>query len=256
MASSKFFVLVLLAFVIFIGFSGFDQVHGHKAQIIGDYKLDVGWKNEPPIANEPNAVEIEITIASDFDKQRSDVVSFESDTPASAKDITGLADKLEVYVRIGSTEKYLLALIEDDTIPGLYYGEYTPQESGKTRIEIYGKIQDHDFEATFNPEKVTENPNPVNQPVVIPNWIQMIAKWWSEGAISDSEFVLSVQYLFKNNILNVPITYQESDSSTGNSTHIPSWVKINAGWWADGLISDDDFINGVQYMVTNGIILL
>ena len=133
MASPRFFIFALLAFVIFIGFSGFDQVHGHKAQIIGDYKLDVGWKNEPPIANDPNAVEIEITIASDFDKQRSDVVSFESDTPASAKDITGLADKLEAYVRVGSMEKYLLTLTEDDIIPGLYYGEYTPQESGKNK---------------------------------------------------------------------------------------------------------------------------
>ena len=28
---------------------------------------------------------------------------------------------------------------------------------------------------------------------------------------------------------------------------VPSWVKNNAGWWADGTISDDEFVNGIQH---------
>jgi|GEM_PF-4832225 len=35
---------------------------------------------------------------------------------------------------------------------------------------------------------------------------------------------------------------------------LPSWIKSNAGWWSQGLISDDDFVKGIQYMVANGII--
>ena len=35
---------------------------------------------------------------------------------------------------------------------------------------------------------------------------------------------------------------------------IPSWIKNNSGWWANGQISDSDFISGIQYMIQNNII--
>ena len=35
---------------------------------------------------------------------------------------------------------------------------------------------------------------------------------------------------------------------------IPSWIKNNAGWWADGQIDDVAFIQGIQYLITNGIL--
>ena len=34
---------------------------------------------------------------------------------------------------------------------------------------------------------------------------------------------------------------------------IPSWIKNNAGWWADGQIDDNAFIQGIQYMISEGI---
>jgi len=37
---------------------------------------------------------------------------------------------------------------------------------------------------------------------------------------------------------------------------IPSWVKNNAGWWADGIISDNDFLSSIQYLIERGIIKL
>jgi len=35
---------------------------------------------------------------------------------------------------------------------------------------------------------------------------------------------------------------------------IPSWIKNNADWWSQGLITDDDFVKGIQYLVEQGII--
>lgn len=35
---------------------------------------------------------------------------------------------------------------------------------------------------------------------------------------------------------------------------IPDWIKDNARWWADGLISDSDYIGGLQYLISEGII--
>ena len=34
---------------------------------------------------------------------------------------------------------------------------------------------------------------------------------------------------------------------------IPAWVKNNAGWWADDLIGDSDFVSGIQYLISEGI---
>ena len=35
---------------------------------------------------------------------------------------------------------------------------------------------------------------------------------------------------------------------------VPSWVKNNAGWWADGTIDDNAFIQGIQFLVKEGIL--
>ena len=37
---------------------------------------------------------------------------------------------------------------------------------------------------------------------------------------------------------------------------IPDWIKNNAGWWADGLIDDSSFVSGIQWLISNGIIIL
>jgi len=34
---------------------------------------------------------------------------------------------------------------------------------------------------------------------------------------------------------------------------IPSWIKNNAGWWADGQIDDGSFVSGLQWLISNGI---
>ena len=40
---------------------------------------------------------------------------------------------------------------------------------------------------------------------VIPDWIKNNAKWWSEGSISDADYIESLEYLINNGIIDVPI---------------------------------------------------
>ena len=35
---------------------------------------------------------------------------------------------------------------------------------------------------------------------------------------------------------------------------IPDWIRNSAGWWSERLISDEEFANGLQYLIENGII--
>ena len=38
------------------------------------------------------------------------------------------------------------------------------------------------------------------------------------------------------------------------SQGIPSWIKNNAKWWAEGTIGDSDFIQGIQFLIKTGAI--
>jgi len=84
----------------------------------------------------------------------------------------------------------------------------------------------------------------------IPSWIKTNAKFWSDGKITDKDFVNGIQYLIKQKIIKIPSTQKEG---SGSST-IPVWVKNSAKFWADGKTTDDDFVNGIQFLIKSGII--
>ncbi len=52
--------------------------------------------------------------------------------------------------------------------------------------------------------------------------------------------------------LKIPITIYEKDG-TAPTQKIPSWIKNNAGWWADGSIDDNSFVQGIQFLIKEGI---
>ena len=35
---------------------------------------------------------------------------------------------------------------------------------------------------------------------------------------------------------------------------VPAWVKNNAGWWADDSISESEFLSGISFLISDGII--
>jgi len=41
-----------------------------------------------------------------------------------------------------------------------------------------------------------------------------------------------------------------------DETSIPAWIKSNAGWWATDQIDDSSFLQGIQYLVQKGIIVV
>jgi len=40
------------------------------------------------------------------------------------------------------------------------------------------------------------------------------------------------------------------------ATEIPDWIKNNAGWWADGQIPNSAFIQGIQFLIKEGIMIV
>lgn len=104
------------------------------------------------------------------------------------------------------------------------------------------------------PYKSTEKPVDLRKDAIIeiPDWVKIIAKWWSEEQIDDSEFTSALSFMIENKIIQIPLV--EAKSNTENK--IPDWIRNNAFWWAQNSINDQDFISGIQYMIEKGIIVV
>ena len=83
----------------------------------------------------------------------------------------------------------------------------------------------------------------------VPDWVKNTAGWWADDKISETEFVNAVEFLVKENIIQV-------DASQASETpqSVPGWVKNTAGWWATDVISETEFVNAIAFLIENGII--
>jgi len=54
----------------------------------------------------------------------------------------------------------------------------------------------------------------------------------------------------------VAILLVGSMTSFVHAEGVPAWVKNNAGWWADGTITESEFIQGIQFLIKDGIIMI
>ena len=83
----------------------------------------------------------------------------------------------------------------------------------------------------------------------VPEWVKNTAGWWATDVISETEFVNAIEFLVKENIIQVDVS-QAFETSQG----VPDWVKNTAGWWADEKISETEFVNAIEFLIKKGII--
>jgi len=74
---------------------------------------------------------------------------------------------------------------------------------------------------------------------------------------SDGKFIVKAQYGSSKSIVEKIsfVINSNGDASMEQkltSAKIPDWIKNNAGWWADGLIDDNSFVEGFQYLIKEG----
>ena len=106
-------------------------------------------------------------------------------------------------------------------------------------------------ETTSEPNVETYFEDVVNDQV-IPVWIKSNAKWWSDGAIDNKNFISGIKYLVNEGIIKVSLT----ETTATSVSEIPYWIKNNAGWWAEEMISDDEFLQCIEWLVKNKIIIV
>jgi len=89
---------------------------------------------------------------------------------------------------------------------------------------------------------------------VIPDWVRNNAEWWSKDLIGEGDFLSGIEYLIIQGVIQIPII--SADNGSESSAFVPSWIKDTSGWWAEGLVSDSEFVNGLQYLISQGIITI
>jgi hypothetical protein len=150
------------------------SAYAHKSQVIGNYKVEAGWKDEPPIVGKKNAIEVLITKATAADKNtkhnddhsttKKSSHSHDEDPKTKKKTkshthetkkstgVKGIKD-LQVDVALDG-QKTFLKIKEDSKKPGRYFGSYTPQKEGQPTVHIFATIKGVQIEGAFHPEKV------------------------------------------------------------------------------------------------------
>jgi hypothetical protein len=86
---------------------------------------------------------------------------------------------------------------------------------------------------------------------LVPQWVRQNALWWSQGEISDSDFINGMKWLVENRIIPV-----EDLTESVDSLGMPDSVKKIAYSWAQGSVPDAEFIRGIEYLIKNGVIEL
>ena len=93
----------------------------------------------------------------------------------------------------------------------------------------------------------------------VPEWVKANAGWWAAGAITDEDFLGGVGFLIGAGIIEVPDAGGDSAApgaaaDAGAGPAVPEWVKTSAGWWAEGAITDEDFVGSLQYLIGVGLV--
>jgi len=96
----------------------------HTSVDVGSYKIEVGWKIEPPVVGIRNDIVLKITES--------------GDTEGSYKGVTSVFKNLEATVMYGGATKKID--INSDPRPGYYFSPIIPTKTGSYIMDLKGEI--------------------------------------------------------------------------------------------------------------------
>ena len=129
------------------------------------------------------------------------------------------------------------------------YDEDIPVETANFTL-IVGKAEEEKITETSPSFQKTEIRKYTT--VNIPDWIRKNAKWWSLTQISDTDFRSGIEYLFQQEIIQIPDTIPAERGAY--EKNLPGWLRKDAGWWSQGLVSDEEFAKSLKWLIINGFI--
>jgi len=145
----KFHIIILL--LIILGSTGI--AYGHTVDSVGDYRVEIGWMNEPVVSGETNALEFYASPLISCPEILESLKCAESQKFQNG--IKGLKKTVKIQL-IFKDESLTLPLSPDHDIPGKYYAFVNPTVSGFYQANILGIIEDTPISLSMHPPKVDE----------------------------------------------------------------------------------------------------
>jgi hypothetical protein len=143
--------LFLLFLLIIPGLSGI--AYGHTVDAVGEYRVEIGWMNEPVVSGETNAIEFYVSPLIACPE-----ISKASKCAESQEFQNGISDlRKTVKIKlIYKNESITLPLSPDHNILGKYHAFVNPTVSGFYQANILGTIVDTPISLSMHPPKVSE----------------------------------------------------------------------------------------------------
>ena len=128
--------------------------YAHTVDAVGEYRVEIGWMNEPVVSGETNALELYVsplTTCPDIS------IPLEcANSQEFQNGIEGLRKLLKIQFVYDKTQTITLPLVNDHDIPGKYYAFITPTVSGYFQANLIGKILDTPANLSMHPPPIAE----------------------------------------------------------------------------------------------------
>lgn len=169
----------------------------------------------------------------------------------------GTLDSEQFYILDRSTGNYTINIFDQEMeVPLLYFlskeivDNYHDLEfCNETKFDFNG-INRNVFECNNNDGGSTYGVVDIETGIII----QLIIKF---GSIDSVISLIDTNIFFAKDFnASTSKPTPEPESASGTKSKIPSWIKNNAGWWADGSIDDETFVQGIQYLIKEGIMTI
>ena len=155
--------IVILLAVLVISPILASNAFAHQVDAVGDYRIEIDWKNWPVVSGEANAI---IVYVSELDKSLEPA----DQEFVSEKGIEGLKKTLKIKLIVDDAS-ITLPLSPTD-VSGMYEAPLTPTFSGWSQLNILGTINDTNVNLALHPKKV-EDPSLLQFPLVESNQVEI-----------------------------------------------------------------------------------
>lgn len=144
----RFLFLVLLIFPGIIGIA-----YGHTIDSVGEYRLEIGWMNEPVVSGETNGIELYVSPLTPCPEIPEPIKCAESQPFQNGVSNLDKTLKMQLVLK---DQKITLPIKEDHNIPGKYYAFVNPTVAGFYQANVLGNIEETSISLSMHPPKVDE----------------------------------------------------------------------------------------------------
>ena len=146
------YIFLILSLLLIPSFGGI--VYAHTVDAVGEYRIEIGWMNEPVVSGDTNGLELYVSplvACPDIS------IPLEcANSQEFQNGIEGLRKLLKIQFVYDKTQTITLPLVVDHDIPGKYYAFITPTVSGYFQANLIGKILDTPVNLSMHPPPIAE----------------------------------------------------------------------------------------------------